>query len=68
MLQLFPACFSCCNNFNISQSPLGLEDKIFLEFLEAMIAGELSSNIRNSSLILDHPFCLISNFFSFPNS
>ena len=27
MSELFPACFSCSNNFNLSQSSSGLDDK-----------------------------------------
>ena len=38
--ELLPACFSCNNNFNLSQSSLGSEDRIIVfEIPEAMIAG-----------------------------
>ena len=41
ILELLPACFSCNNYFNLSQSSLGSDDKnnVF-ETPEAMIAGE----------------------------
>ena len=29
-LELLPACFSCINNFNLSQSSLGSEDRIIV--------------------------------------
>ena len=39
-LELLPPCFSCNNNFNLSQSSLGSEDRIIVfENPEAMIAG-----------------------------
>ena len=39
-LELIPPCFVCNNNFNLSQSSLGLDDKnIVFETPEAMIAG-----------------------------
>ena len=47
ILELFPACFCCNNNFNLSQSSLGSEDRnIVFEKPEAMIAGHLSPFIR----------------------
>ena len=30
ILELLPACFSCNNNFNLSQNSLGLDDKIIV--------------------------------------
>ena len=43
ILELLPACFSCNNNFNLSQSSLGSDDNNFvLEVPEAMIAGDSS--------------------------
>ena len=69
ILELFPPCFSCNNNFNLSQSSLGPDDKnIVYETPEAMIASDLSNLITDLSLELFRPFCLISNFISFPNS
>ena len=57
ILEIFPACFSCSNNFNLSQSSLGSHDKNFVEIPEAMIAGQLSSFVGGLSLILGRPFC-----------
>ena len=48
MLELFPACFSCSNSFNLLQSSSGLDDlNIVFETLEAEIvkAGDLSKFI-----------------------
>ena len=68
LLQLFTACFFCQNNFNLSQGLLGSDDKIIVEFPEAIIAGELSNPIGDLSLLYSRPFCLILNFKFFPNS
>ena len=39
--ELLPACFSCNNNLNLSQSSLGSEDRIIVfEIPEAKIAGD----------------------------
>ena len=48
MSELFPACFSCNNNFNLSQSSLGSDDKnIVFETPEAetIKPGDLSTFI-----------------------
>ena len=47
MSEMFPACFSSCNKFNLSQNSLESDDKNFVfEIPEAMIAGDLSKFIR----------------------
>ena len=48
--ELLPACFSCNNNFNLSQSSLGLEDRnIVLDIPEALIAGDSSVFFNRST-------------------
>ena len=49
MLELFPACFSCSNNFDVSHSSLGSDGKTFVEIPEATIAGDLSNFISDRS-------------------
>ena len=47
--ELFPACFSCSNNFNLSQSSLGSDDKnIVFETpqAETIKPGDFSNFIR----------------------
>ena len=49
ILELFPACFSCNNNFNLSQSSIGSDDQnIVFETPEAetIKPGDLSNFIR----------------------
>ena len=68
-LELLPPCFSCNNNLNLSQSSFGSDDKkIVFEIPEDMIAGDLSNLIIDLSQSLLCPFCLKSNFISFPDS
>ena len=69
--KLLPACFSCNNNFNLSQSSLGSEDRIIVfEIPEAMIAGDSSffynrtmSNTRSACAfgIIVHFLCKLMN-------
>ena len=67
--ELFPACFSCHNNFNLLPNSSRSNGKnIVSETPEAMIAGDSSSFIIDLSLLLFCPYCLISNFISLPNS
>ena len=59
--ELFPACLSCNNNFNLSQSSLGSEDNIIVfEIPEAMIAGDSSIFIIEVCLLLGQPVLLVS--------
>ena len=57
--ELLPACFSCNNIFNLSQSSLGSDSKNIVEIPEAMTAGDLSNFLGDLSLSLFRPFCLI---------
>ena len=58
LTDLFPACFSCENNFNLSQSSLTLNGKInVLETPEAIILGDSSNFVTDLSLSLFRPFC-----------
>ena len=67
--ELFPACFSCNNNFYLSQSSLASDDKnIVFETPEAIIAGDFNSLIKDLSRSLLFPFSLILKFISFANS
>ena len=66
--ELFPACFSCSNNFNLFHNSSGSDDKnIVFETpdAETSIAGDFSNLIRVLSLLPFRPFCLISNFIFF---
>ena len=45
MSEKFPPSLFCCNNFNLSRSSLGFSDENFVEFPEAMIAGDSSDFI-----------------------
>ena len=59
--ELLPACFSCNNNFILSQSSLGSEDRIIVfEIPEAKIAGDSSIFIIEVCLVLGHPVLLVS--------
>ena len=54
--ELFPACFSCNNNFNLSQSSLGSKDRVIdFENPEAMIAGGSSIFIIEVCPVLGRP-------------
>ena len=55
MLEILPICFSCTNNYNLSQSSLGFSSKIVVEVPEAMIAVILSNLVRDMSLVLFLP-------------
>ena len=69
MSELFPACFSCSNNFNLLHSSSGSDDKnIVFETPEAIILGDLSILIIDLSQSFLFPFCLIIKFISFTNS
>ena len=64
MLELFPACFSCNNNFNLSHNSLGSDDKNFVfEIPEAKVPGELSIFIIELCLILGRPMIWCHNSF-----
>ena len=67
MLELFSACSSRSNNSNQSQSSVGSEGKNIVESPQALIAGKLTSFMRDLFLLLFRPFCLLSNFISLPN-
>ena len=59
MSELFPACFSCNNNYSLLHNSSGSDDKnIVFETPEAMIAGDLSNFIRLLSRV-----DLLPNFF-----
>ena len=51
ILELSPACFSCSNNFILSQSSLDQMIKNIVEIPEARIAGDLSNFISVRSLV-----------------
>ena len=69
--ELLPACFSCNNNFNLSQSSLGSEDRfIVLDIPEAMSAGDSKffytrsmSSTRSACAfgVIVHFFCKLIN-------
>ena len=60
-LELLPACFSCNNIFNLSQSSLGSEDRIIVHDIpEATIAGDSSIFIVELCLLLGRPVLLVS--------
>ena len=68
LLEFFPACFSSSNNFNLSQSSSGSDDKkIVFETPEAetIKTGDLSNfeSVRSRADFL--PVALRSNFISF---
>ena len=75
--ELFPACNSCINNFILSQSSFGSDDKNIVfekdffsrddETPEAMIAGELSNLLIDLSLSIFRPFFLRSMLISSAN-
>ena len=68
MSELFPACFSCNNNFNLSQSSLGSDDKnIVFETPEAetIKPGDLSNFISVLSQVDLLPKAFVSKFISF---
>ena len=44
--QLFPACFSFNNNFNLLQSSSGSDDENIVDSPESLIAGDFSNFIR----------------------
>ena len=68
-LELVPACFSCNNNLNLSQSSLGSENRIILlEIPEAMIASDFSNLVIDLSRSLLFPFRLILKLIHFANS
>ena len=69
--ELFPACFSCNNNFNLLHNSLGSVDKnIVFETPEAetIKPGQLSSSIRVLSRVDFLPTRLSSKYVSFANS
>ena len=68
MSRFFHSCFFCRNICILSHSSLGSDVENIVECHEAMIAGDLSNFLKNSSLLLFRPFCLIINFIPFPNS
>ena len=66
--EMFRACFSCSNNFNLPHDLSRSDDKNKVEIPETMITSELNIFITDLSLLLGRNFRLISNFNSFPNS
>ena len=69
--ELFPACFSCYNNFNLSQSSLGSDDKnIVFETPEAetIKPGELSNFISLLARVDLLPGAFRSKCISFAKS
>ena len=69
ILEILPACFSCNNNFILSQSSLGSDDRnIAFETPEVMIAGELGNFIRVLSRVDVLPTRLSSKCISFAKS
>ena len=59
--ELLPACFSCNNNLDLSQSSLGSEDRIIVfEIPEAKIAGDSSIFITEVCQVLGRPVLLVS--------
>ena len=65
--KLFPACFFCSNNFNISQSSSGSDGKNVYEIPQTMIAGQLSNFKRDLPLVLGRPLIFLSKFISSAN-
>ena len=59
ILEVFPACFSYRNIFNLSQSSLGYSEKKIVEVPKAMIAGDW--NNRENDLC---PAILVPKAFS----
>ena len=68
MSELFPACFSCSNDLNLSHSSLGSDDKNVVEIPEAMIAGDLGDfiSVRSQRDLSLGPFT--SKYISFAKS
>ena len=66
--ELFPTCLSCSNHFILSHNSLGFSGKIFVEILEAMIAGDLSNHLSDLSPVLLLPVAFTSKNFSFAKS
>ena len=70
-LELFPACLSCNNNFNLLQSSSGSDDKnIVFETPEAETPklGDFSNLMRVLTQVDFLPTALKSKFISFANS
>ena len=70
MSELFPACFSCNNNFNLSQRSLGSDDRnIVFETHKAETnkPGDLSNFIRVLSRVDFLPTDLCQNAFLLQN-
>ena len=68
MSELFCACFSCSNNYNLSHNSLGSDDKnIVFEIPEAEIIkpGDSTNFIGVLSLLLFLPSSFTSKFISF---
>ena len=68
MSELFRACNSYSNNFNLPQNLSRSIHNKLVEFFEAMIAGDLSNLILDLSRSLLRCVCLILKFIFFPNS
>ena len=69
--ELFPACFSCNNNFNLSQSSSGSDyKKIVCETPEAVTVkpGDLNNFIRVLSRVDFLPTAFVSKCISFAKS
>ena len=71
MLELFPACFSCNNDFDLPQSLFGSDDKNFVFETpeeETIKPGDLRNFISDLSLVDFLPMAFISKFISFAKS
>ena len=74
ILEFFLACFSCSNNFILSQSSLGSDDnylvfeKKFSSKDHALIPSDLSNLIGDLSLVLLLPKAFPSKYISLENS
>ena len=68
MSELYPACFSCNNNFTLLHKSSKSDDRIIIFGTpDAIIAGDFNKFISDLSLSLFRPFCLILKFNSFAN-
>ena len=65
MLELFPTCFSCDNNFNLSHNSLRFSGKNIVETPEALITGDSSNFLRDLPLVLVVLFAEYQSSFLF---
>ena len=67
MLESFPACFSCNNNFILLHNSSGSVHRSFIfEIPDAIRAGDFNNFISDLSLSLFRPFCLMLKFIFLP--